>query len=470
LTTFTRKGPLILMEPWDPGLAQALSYTRREMKGAYGYRPGRARPQPTYHRENLFSAEGGSALFPAGLLPRAQAWLDARHMPHTYAETRDMSKLMPPPDFAAVDLLREGQDEVLLKVASHDGGLLVGGTGIGKSFLIVQICKMYPSLKIVIVSPRISVVNTLHGRLLKELGSAQVAKVGAGGDSKSEKRVTIATARSILKAPIRDCDLLLFDEVHNVGYNQIADHLAYVEKGRKFGFTATPSGRCDGAELVMEALFGGRLIDIPYADAVDKGLVTPIEVLLYGGVEGPDVTGSQSVVQKRHAYWRNEKRNSRIAQVARSFPAEEQVLIMVETLEHAINLHKLLPEYTVVSYGTPGKDKLGGVDTKQYKTSQKELDSLREQFAAGTLKKVLATTVWREGVDFCGLSVLIRADGQSSQIASMQIPGRLSRLSEGKNVGVLVDFEDNFCTWAYNRSQARLAIYRRAHWKITRKN
>lgn len=69
-------------------------------------------------------------------------------------------------------------------------------------------------------------------------------------------------------------------------------------------------------------------------------------------------------------------------------------------------------------------------------------------------------------VDFPELAVLIRADGATSKIASSQIPGRLSRLAEGKTSGVLVDFGDEFSKWSDGRSRSRFNNYKKTGWRI----
>jgi len=462
-----RNGQFYLLEPWDPALGPALSYRKRTFDF------GRRQSRPTITTEELFSVDDkGVGMFPAGLLARAARNLQARGHTAKVEDNRDLGQLMPMPDFTRVDQLRTGQDKILVAVAGSDGGQLVGGTGTGKSFLCVQICKMYPTLQIVIVSPRVPVVNTIYEKAVDALGSASVGRYG--GDSQSParpRRISVTTVKSMMKAPLKECDLLLFDEVHAVGCNQVADTLAYVHRARKFGFTATPRGRGDGAELVIEALFGPILIEIPYEDAVQDGLVVPIEVDRYsvpsaaivGGLDGPVVSC------KRKAYWRNTARNETIAAVARGVPAEEQVLIMTETLEHAILLHQLLPEYRVVHYGGgsgASRSRVLRAAGNRYRLGPRELDSLRRQFAAGTLRRVIATTVWREGVDFPGLAVLIRADGMTSPISGGQIPGRLSRLADGKDRGILVDFADEFSQWSERRAKVRFGIYRKVGWKI----
>jgi superfamily II DNA or RNA helicase len=193
-------------------------------------------------------------------------------------------------------------------------------------------------------------------------------------------------------------------------------------------------------------------------------------VQMYRVVTGHIPETRSEVVRKRWGYWRNKDRNKAIAAVARSIPAEEQTLIMVDTLEHAIYLHSLLPEYTVVHYGNVSRERnLAGVNSTDYRLKPSEVKAIREKFEAGTLKKVIATMTWKEGVDFVNLSVLIRCDGSPSPIGSAQIPGRLSRIAEGKDKAVLIDFLDEFDPWALRRSKLRVTLYRKQKWNITQR-
>jgi len=467
--TFERSGALYSMAPWLPKLTPLLSYTRREFKFSQW---GGKSSKPSFHNEELFTVqEDGSAVFPAGLFQRVARTITK--LGHTYKVTdhRDLKALMPMPDFTRIDKLRPGQDKILTSVAASDGGQLVGGTGIGKSFIIAQICKMYPTLRIVVVSPRKPVVQTLYENIGKATSYTSVGQIGGGKNHSPDHRIIVTTTKSLLKADLEKCDLLMFDEVHGVGYNQISTKLAYIQKARKFGFTATPTGRGDNAELVIEALFGPVLCDIPYEDAIAGKLVTPIEVHKYTVDNAYMPLEGSIVTRKRHGYWRNKNRNEMIAAVAKSTAPEEQVLIMVETLEHAIYLHKLLPDYRVVHCGSVStkKKQIAGRNPKSYRLNDKQLSGIRRRFERGEIKKAISTTTWKEGVDFPGLSVLIRADGMTSPIASNQIPGRLSRLAEGKVVGVLVDFEDKFTDWALSRAHRRFKIYRDTGWKVIKK-
>ena len=86
---------------------------------------------------------------------------------------------------------------------------------------------------------------------------------------------------------------------------------------------------------------------------------------------------------------------------------------------------------------------------KQYKMTQKQLDIMRGAFSKGTLRYIIATTVFRQGVNFPKLEVLIRADGTVSSVDGIQIPGRLSRLDEDKDCAYLIDMGDEFSQWSH---------------------
>jgi superfamily II DNA or RNA helicase len=310
------------------------------------------------------------------------------------------------------------------------------------------------------------VVKSLRDRIGCKIGSDQVG-LCADGKSETSRRVVVSTCASILKCD-RDCDLLLFDEAHGVGHNEVALNLREFKKARKFGFTATPGGRSDGADLVMEAVFGPVLASIPYAEAEAGGLVVPIEVVTHRVDMGDSPLPGDPVSRKRWRYWRNKDRNKAVADAALSFPEDELVLVMVETLEHAAYLAPMLPGFKVAHAAEgvlKGRSKL--IQAAGLELGRGALDEMRKSFARGDIKKIIATMAWKQGIDVPMLTALVRADGSASPITSEQVPGRLSRLSEGKDKGVLVDFIDEGCAWSERRTAARLAVYRKAGWTIT---
>ena len=68
-------------------------------------------------------------------------------------------------------------------------------------------------------------------------------------------------------------------------------------------------------------------------------------------------------------------------------------------------------------------------------------------------------------VNFLHLKVLVRADGDISEVEGIQIPGRLARLDEDKPCAYLVDIRDTFSPWALRRSEEREKLYRKQQWE-----
>jgi superfamily II DNA or RNA helicase len=114
----------------------------------------------------------------------------------------------------------------------------------------------------------------------------------------------------------------------------------------------------------------------------------------------------------------------------------------------------------------------GLIDPAAHPLTSKDRERMEEDFEKGTLKRCVATAtsggVWSTGVDFPHLRVLIRADGQGSPILNTQIPGRISRISEGKEVGIVIDLDDCHHDTLGRRAERRFTSYRSKGWNIHR--
>jgi len=367
---------------------------------------------------------------------------------------------------------RGDQVDVIGLICDYSQGFIVEApTGWGKSHIIGQVCQVLPEAKIAVVVPGKDITATVYNRLKKRIRDVGMV----GGGSNYIARVTVSTMESVHKLQGVEWDLMIFDEVHRAGGPAIANKVAEVfYKTKCVGLSASPTGRSDGADLMVEALFGPIIYKVGYNQGVDRGAVVPIEAKIYRINTGPVVSSSNATVINRNCLWRNRKRNQLIAELARGIPDDEQVLITVATAEHALYLKKELPEFEVV-FSSMSKNvkqavfngklpKVKGVYNGMMMDGRRE--ALRVAFEKGELKKAIATGVWNTGVDFKGLSYLIRADGMASEIASVQTPGRLSRTKEGKEKGIMMDFMDDFSPSLRRRSNKRVKAYRDKGWDV----
>ncbi len=467
-----RQGNLVQIQPCEPVMSILTGeFVFRRLVDAtnkFGQRIGR-RPGPA---EKLYQLESDSrAVISAGMCNRLVARMTELGIAYDYQDLR--SKVWPEPDYENIFnhgfRLRPGQSEMIAKLATCDMGRFQNPTASGKSWIITMSVLLWPNSNILIITDGLSVFDGLYRRLMKV--TPDVGRVGGGRCD--IQRVTLVNKDSLHKLPLDECDLALVDECHTMATSSVAPKFSGLCNAKIFGFSATNTGRGDQSDILSEAMFGPIIHNTPYQVAQASGAISAVRVWMYHcGWKGPNTDGiKQATTRKRHAYWRHDKRNELIAHVARNIlPDNEQQLIMVDTIEHALRLRKLLPEWTAVYRPKSNKDGMSVfLDAKLIREDElltrKSLEQIEVEFEEGRLLKVIANSVWHKAVDFPQLKYLIRAEAAPGEIACTQIGGRLSRL-HGDNIKYLIDFYDEFDRICGDRAMQRLRIYKKLGWPI----
>jgi len=456
-------------------LRPLLTYDHKTiLQGHQRYGPdGQARSIDIETR-NMYGIEEGRLTTGFGFLTS----ITHRLQQHGYVlQYLDLSPARARPDCYELDMVAAGrhiefrarQEECLQLIAQNELGLINAATGFGKTYMFAAIAHAYPRAKIhIVVRPK-----DVAARIVRQL-SRTIPNVGQVGGGKSfiGDRVTVFTAGSLHRSD-GDCDILLADEAHMLMTGAAANELGRAYRfSRNFAFTATPEGRMDGAHAQLEMLFGREIFHLPYDEAVALGLVVPIHVrwLPIRGQHNP-ASGKSGVPRMRWGVWRNEFRNQTVANDVRENFGDPntQVLILCATVDHAIHLWNMLPEFDLC-YGSIDPEDLaryrknGMLPNTFIPTDADRREHLRQGFEAGTLKKVIATDVWATGVDFAQLEVLYRVDARESEILDTQAPGRVSRICEGKECGLLMDCYDAFDTALKRKSDTRKRHYKNLGW------
>lgn len=373
------------------------------------------------------------------------------------------------------DRFRPKQQECVVAIATNDCGRISAPPGFGKGEVIKMAALLMSHAKIDVAVPGKDLVKSLVERLSSVL--PDIGQVGAGKKYKG-RRITVYSADS-LHLSDGNADVLLVDEIHRMAAPSYASALAKYKYSRNYGFSANVDGRFDGADMVLEALFGPVIFEVAYQEAAKLGLVAPIRVeWLSVQMDNNPCAGKSDIAKERWGIWRNSVRNKVIAAKALSYDEDDQVLIMVRTLEHALYLRKHLPTFELCySEQSLQPDERahyisnGLVKDDEASMTPKLREQMRRDFTSQKLKRVIATGVWSTGVDFVNLPVLIRADAQASEIADTQIPGRVCRTSSSKDVGVVVDLGDQFDEGFRRKALTRKKHYEAHGWKqVTLKN
>jgi len=369
---------------------------------------------------------------------------------------------------------RPQQDVCLTQIAGHDGGIIDAITAFGKMYVIAMVCCLYRNAKIDIVVSRKDVADSIQRLVTK-----YVPLVGrVGGGKKVKGRVTVYTVKSLNHSNY-DADIVLADEVHELVTDANRLFLSRYKNARMFGFTASKETRMDNAYHHLEGMFGPTIFKIDYPTGEKLGLVVPIVVqwLDVRSNSNPCSGISNITVQKRLGIWQHAERNSVIAEAANGLHAKgQQVLILVDTVEHLLHLKKLLPEFAICCSENAEVNsnkslhasyvQLGLLEEDEVVMTAVKRGQTREAFERRELLGVIATGVWSVGVSFNGLNVLIRADGSSSETANVQLPGRVCRTdaATAKGCGILIDCIDHWDNKYRNRSFSRRRSYSQRGW------
>lgn len=426
-----------------------------ESRRMYGLEAGRLTTVYGFYRRVVAVLQGaGATVYFADLTP-------THHRPDRY-ET-DWARM-----HRYVTFRHPVQLYCIQQVAASDQGCIFAPPAFGKTHCIEALCHLYPKAKIHIAVRPIGVARRILRQLSRSLPN--IGMIGGGANAYGD-RITVFVAGSLHKSD-GDADIFIGDEAHQLLAEDASREIARAyHMARIYLMTASPTGRSDGTDVRMEMLGGPPVFTLTYAQGVDCGLVVPMRVrwLPIHMVSNPGAN-KQGVTKERWGIWRNTERNAAIAKDAReSYGPDQQVLILCAKVDHAIHLWQHLPEYALC-YAEQAVEDLEYYKRNHYlpagfaAITPERREALRNSFAAGQLKKVIATDVWATGEDFPQLQVVYRADARQSEIIDTQAPARASRIYNGKEYGEVVDCADFFDDTWLKASKMRRRHYASFDW------
>lgn len=463
-------------------LQECLSYQKvdylRGREAVLAVKQGRSRMVfETRHCFSFATGEDGREYltFLRGFMPRVSQFLKARGyrvLVEEYGTTlsQEAKKRLTPnwDNLFRFDIkFRPRQDELLALMASREFGRIDCPTGYGKSFMIGCNALIYPQAKIDVVCTESAALQGIYDELVSRIGT-----VGMVGNKKHTKeRVTCYMGQSLHHSDC-DADILLVDEVHTMTSSEKIEIMSRYRHAKMFAFSASHE-REDRTEFELIGLFGEIIARITYEEAVSMGCVIPLEVHWWNTSEGKSYAEVKESSREKRAIWQNDYRNSVIARAARYYVSQgNQVLVFCKTLEHVVNLQRVLPDFEMV-YSPSQKSnetikkaqRRGLIDPEYLPHTKSSVEEVRKDFRSGKLRGAICTTIWRAGVDFPNLNVVVRADGMQSNVSNTQIPGRAARLGDKESSSIIVCFTDGFNTTYANRAAKSRKDYRGKKWK-----
>ena len=394
---------------------------------------------------------GSIVSVPTGLVPLVVDTLSKLGAPYSFVDGRTPFP-QPTRYDDAVRMLRPFQREGFNAALFSYGGIMQCPTGWGKTHIMAAIVAAFDPAHLqdrhtplsVAVAPDTETVRQTYAAFRTLLPGRQIGCCMGGATHESDD-VVVATMDSMHNIDPAEVGILLVDEVHEAATATRIPKMMAMSKAMKWGFSATPYGRFDGADLTTTSLVGPTVYSRTYAQGIADGALVPIKVF-WVTAPVPDV-GVDSV----HSYQRHDSvvryglvRNKGLLKAIVSLldriPADMQALCITQLMEQINELHVLAPDIAYV-HGTSDAKKLSASRHGRIGAiSKTERQRIYEKFRSGELQKVISTGIYQQGVNFPGLEVLVNAGGGGSAIAAGQIPGRASRSIAGKDCSYIVDF------------------------------
>jgi superfamily II DNA or RNA helicase len=359
----------------------------------------------------------------------------------------------PAPDLnRALSGLRDYQLEPAYKAIMSNGGIFACPTGFGKTYLMAAIINAHSyddlsarNTPLTVVTAKDKEICSQNYEAFKQIMPDRDVGLVMSGKRLFSEDIQVVTLDSLHLIDAESAGKLIVDEVHEAATEKRSEQLSRFVNAYRWGASATPTGRFDGADKLTEGLVGPIIHRTTYQEGVDCGALVPIKVF-WVPIGHPDCGLERYLKYKTrkakydHGVEANSEQLDTIVKLMRSLPDSMQTLAI---MQHTAQMNRLAPRLPGVEYVHAKTDQKSLQKVRQYdleaipnKKRKKIYDDVRD----GKIRKIMSTYVYKQGVSFPELAVMIQAGGGGSAIAAAQIPGRVSRTADGKQESYVIDF------------------------------
>lgn len=361
-----------------------------------------------------------------GFWRKALDWALDNRLEFEFKDLR-IKDLLPFPQLGRMHGFRFSQRELLVKALEFNcSGVIKAPTRWGKSTLIKNTLRAYPTTQTIIVLPGADLVHQMFEDVTAAIPDREVKKLGGGSRTKYQSEdITIVSSDSMHKLDVGPIRLALLDEPHSIIADSRVEQLARLHLARKLAFGATPTGRYDGRDFLLEGMVGPMLACRTFTEGVAEGAVCPIKVMMIrwpiGNYPGDRDRAYKDLMYQNDLFGRCIRYLSDVV-----IPREWQTLFFIKTEDQADFLHDAIGRDVSVAMAK--------------KLKPKEREEMTQRVARNSIKRVLCSDIYVQGVTFHEVMCLVNCGGGGSSTSTIQKPGRLAEIRPGKNCGLMVDF------------------------------
>ena len=357
---------------------------------------------------------------------------------------------------------RDYQTHAVLMSVAHGNGIIKAATGAGKTTIAARTIDALQKRTIFIVHTRDLLYQTIES--FRNLFPNET--IGQIGDGKiNYQNITVATMQTLAilndievgknkfdedadniketKTQYKEMydpdiwhkyrnsvDCVMFDEVQRI-CSQTAYKVRFLfeRANYAFGYSASP-WRDDGSDLMIEAAFGKRIVDITASELIKQGYLVKPYITIKGV---PTVWEGKTYEQVyKSAIVDNMFRNMQVVQDAmEQYKLGRNTLVLVTQIKHGEVLEKMLCDLGAPATFISGKSGM--------KKRSQTIKDMRE----GRAPIVIASTIADVGLDVPRLQSIVEAGAGKSSVTALQRLGRIMRPFKDKNKCYFITYYDN---------------------------
>jgi len=346
-----------------------------------------------------------------------------------------------------VPVLRPYQEEAIdAVIAARRAGIkrmvVCLPTGAGKTVIFSQLARMARK-QVLVLAHREELLGQAKDKLERALEGASVVSLERGSErATADAKVLVASIRSLHEERLakllegRDFGLVIYDECHHAAADdnlRILRQLGAFDpswEGTLLGFTAT-TARGDGKGL--DAVFERIVYSKTLPDLIDEGYLAHLKgfrINTAADLTRISSSGADLPEQELAEAVDIQERNALVARSIQELARDRRTIAFCVTVNHARNLSRALN-----AIGVPAGVVHGAM------AAADRANALAE-FRAGRTQVIANVAVLTEGFDDPGVSCIAMARPTRSEGLYAQCIGRGTRLAEGKQDCLILDFVD----------------------------
>lgn len=412
-------------------------------------------PNPAAIARNKFTPKRLYAITPAGkfesgLLEEIKKYLISENLNFEISENIKRSKIV----FETCEIdpmhipYREYQENAIEKAIKENNGVIVVGTGGGKTLLtaglIVNLRKTLkkPNAKVLVTVPTIQLVEQTASDF-KEYGLSKISKWSGKNKLDADADIIVAGTQYLVGkntdlSILNDIDILIMDECHVLKKNnEINNIFKFIDTPFKFGLTGSlPEEKIDQWNINGKL---GPIIFEKKTDELKKGeYVSDFQIYLleidHGKTNFPfNPNSPTSKYENELTYLMTcEKRNDIISKLVNKI--NKNTIIMVDRILHGEELLNSLKKICVDSpvYFIQGSTEI------EDREKIKNLMENQSNVIVVAISKIFST-----GINIPNLHSIVFASAGKAKIKIVQSIGRALRLHPTKEKAYIFDIADN---------------------------